>query len=122
MRQLGLASFVPVTALQAVGLECFEITDTAHFQPALLRRAPKFHVVGKGTGEAHVATTKFKRAEVQFKVCKQRSHMLAHLFEDLVALIGMNDLYDLHFIELVKPVETAHILAITAGLTPETGR
>ncbi len=45
-----------------------------------------------------------------------------HFFEHLVALYGVHQLYDLHFVELMQAIEATDILPIAAGFTAEARR
>ncbi len=58
----------------------------------------------------------------QSQLLKQRLHMVFHLFERGIRILGTLYAHDLYLIELVQAVQAAHILAVRTGLAAPAGR
>ena len=63
--------------------------------------APHFKVEGHGGGEADVATAKFEDVVGESQFVKQSAYVFLHVFEGVVAAVGVLDDDNLHFAELV---------------------
>ena len=119
MGQFGLAVGVLEAQFHAVGLESLEVGDGGDLEPFLLRGAPHFEVEGHGGGEADVAATEFKDVVGETQLVEQSAHVFLHVFEGVVAAVGVLDDDDLHFAELVQAVQAADVLAVASRLATE---
>src|SRR5690606_4894532 len=107
---------------QAVRLERLEVADARDLEPAALARAPDLQVVLLRLREAQVAGAHEQLAVRQAQGLEQRLRDRDHLLERLVAPLGRGELHHLDLVELVYPVEAAHVLAVAARLAAEAGR
>ena len=108
-------------AVEAVGLVAAEVGHRTDFQPTLLGGAPGFEVVADGGGEAHVAATETEDVVGKLQLGEQALHVVEHLLVGDLCVLRRVDADDLDLVKLVETVETAHVLAIAAGLATEAG-
>ena len=76
-----------------------------------MRRQPDFQVIGLGRAKAHVAGAQRQDAVRQTQLLQNGFSVARHLFQRLVALVGMRDL---HHFDLVKLMLTDHAFGIFA--------
>ena len=110
-----------VAEFQAVGLEQLEIRHGRHFEPAFLRFGIYLEIVSQRRGEGHVAAAESEDAVGQLQCLDDAFDVGHHPVQRLVALFGQAQLYDLHLVELVQTVQSAHILAIRPGSRRKQG-
>lgn len=108
-------------AVEAVGLVAAEVGHRTDFQPALLGGAPGLEVVADGGGEAHVAATETEDVVGKLQLGEQALHVVEHLLVGDLCVLRRVDTDDLDLVKLMETVETAHVLAIAAGLATEAG-
>ena len=110
-----------VAEFQAVGLERLEIRHGRHFEPAFLRFGIYLEIISQRRGEGHVAAAESEDAVGQLQCLDDAFDVGHHAVQRLVTLFGKAQLYDLHLVELVQTVQSAHILAVRPGFAAETG-
>ena len=88
----------------------------------LLARQPDLEIVGLGGGDAHVAGRQRHHAVGQLEQLQHSLGVPGELLESVVARPRRGELHQLHLVELVLTDEAAHVLAVGAGLGPETRR
>ena len=108
------------TEFEPVCLERFKVGYRTYFEPLLLSGAPNFKVVGHRRGEAHIAAAETDDAVGETEFFHKAFYVQYHHIQRLITLVGVNNLYEFHFVEFVETIETLHVCAVTASLAAET--
>ena len=58
----------------------------------------------------------------QFELLAQPLHMVQHLLQRAIRMLGLIDTHEFHLIKLMQTIQSPHILAITAGLATKASR
>src|SRR5699024_1689183 len=122
MQDLCIAFLISIPHHHAPRLKTAKVRTRADFQPALLRRTPYLKVIFLRLSEAHISGAHQQGSVWKAERLQQRLSIGSELLKFIKSRIRMHDLYQFNLVELMEPIESAHILAVRAGFTPPARR
>ena len=117
MYQIRAAGFrVPITRHHAARLEVEEIAARGNLPVAALARQPNLKVNGLGGGKAEVAAAEGHCPVGQFQAAQDGFRVAGEFVQGLPRQRRLDDLHQLHLLELVLAEDAARVLAVVAHL------
>ena len=121
MQEVDPAVLASVADAGPPGLEVVVAGAGGDFEEALLPRRPDLEVVGLGLAESHVAGAEEDDPVGQLEALEHVLGVLDQQLQLLARALGLDELDQLHLVELVHPDVAAGVLAGRAGLAAEIG-
>ena len=118
--ELHLLVSIAVATLESIGLISVKVGNRRHLQPASLSLGIHLEVIADGRSETLVAAAETEYTVWQLELLQQSFDMVEHLLMAFLRMFWRVDAHYLYLRELVKAVETSHVLAVRTSLATET--